>query len=186
MKWLYKAMGNDKDLRVGIMLGFLASLLLSIGLVELEAKSNYATTQQRSLIKPDVERMSSATVTSSAQGLLPADSYEIPQAPAFDRSGVWGMGFVQVSTCPSRQACEARAKALRTLLLHYQGKQWNPHLSIVPWFEGEHTLLFNNVWPESAEAICEWLQRVGWRGSGDGIGGERICRFHRTWYPEKP
>jgi len=112
-----------------------------------------------------------------------------PNAPRFIPEGkpdVWGMGVLQLDISPNRKASGDRAMALRALLVHYQGKEWNPHLTILPWFGGKQSLVFNDVWAESAAAMCLWLDRLGWVGYGDGIPGVRTCTYHHNWYDAKP
>lgn len=98
----------------------------------------------------------------------------------------YGFGGTVVALTPSRQSAEQHAVALRVLVAHYKGGEWNRHLTTVPWFgEGRYALIYANMFEGPANQMCEWLTRIGWE-YGDGIPGTRECKVYATWPPAKP
>lgn len=135
-------------------------------------------------IGPDPNRL---TRPSSVPAPAPTpDASKLHQVPCFlpDGRSYWGFGTLQLSTGPTRKSVRDEELLLRYLLAHYKGKDWLPHLTIVPWYGGQYTLVAADVWPQSADALCSWALGIGWyREDGRGRG---MCRYHRSWYGAKP
>lgn len=116
-----------------------------------------------------------------------------PNAPRFVPKDIrttcptcYGFGAVVLAITPSRVSAEQHALALRSLLAHYQGTEWNRHVTVVPWFGDKFALVFAETYSKQATEMCSWLYRLGWRENGHGLPGRRACRVYAKWPPERP
>ena len=100
----------------------------------------------------------------------------------------YGFGGTVMAITPSRKSAENHALALRSLMVYYNGEEWNRHVAVVPWF-GDHqfALIFANTYTDQANEMCVWIDRLGWATRyGSGLPGRRACNVLVLWPPEKP
>ena len=100
----------------------------------------------------------------------------------------YGFGGTVMAITPSRKSAENHALALRSLMVYYNGEEWNRHVAIVPWF-GDHqfALIFADTYTDQANEMCVWIDRLGWATRYEsGLPGRRACEVYRSWPPEKP
>ena len=111
-----------------------------------------------------------------------------PSLPEFRR----GKAILELAEIPTLREGKEELSAVRDLVLHYGGKDWNPWFGVWKSQQG-YILVVNKIHWEAAHPFCHWMSWIGW-GWYEGTDGtvsrlmsgsprsKRMCRWNPDCY----